>query len=221
MLYLRVRGWIWEQYAEAEPKKLTGKFLTDFYNSFSFSLEQFLTLQGHPVAACSSEDVRPAQRDYDSARKHVTLVEVASSPYSKLALRGRQGFQLSFQLWRELSIVSATEIVLHFHLCLLKQKGYRLCKGWDAALHALYPEGKGCAGFANLSLSCQVQTVFAVAQAEWWESREHQKLPQALETSVQETETVVHYSQGNISNFLKDLPHNGINGIYSSPQHTL
>ncbi|XP_074887099.1 uncharacterized protein LOC142032363 [Buteo buteo] len=43
--------------------------------------EEFLTLRGHPVAACSSEDIRPAQRDSDSAPKRLTLVGIASSSY--------------------------------------------------------------------------------------------------------------------------------------------
>ncbi|KAM9653754.1 uncharacterized protein ACIBXB_010534 [Morphnus guianensis] len=43
--------------------------------------EEFLTLRGHPVAACSSEDTRPAQRDSDSAPKRLTLVGIASSSY--------------------------------------------------------------------------------------------------------------------------------------------
>ncbi|XP_049684267.1 uncharacterized protein LOC126050445 [Accipiter gentilis] len=76
----------------------------------------FLTLRGHPVAACSSEDIRPAQRDSDSAPKRLTLVGIASSSCgalslccSKFVLQGPQGFQLSFQFRRELSIFSATE----------------------------------------------------------------------------------------------------------------
>ncbi|XP_040984333.1 translation initiation factor IF-2-like [Aquila chrysaetos chrysaetos] len=43
--------------------------------------EEFLTLRGHPVAACSSEDIRPVQRDSDSAPKRLTLVGIASSSY--------------------------------------------------------------------------------------------------------------------------------------------
>lgn len=91
-----------------------------FLICFLSALEQFLTLRGHPVAACSSEDIRPAQRDSDSAPKRLTLVGIASSSYgavslccSKFVLQGPQGFQLSFQFQRELSIFSATEIALH------------------------------------------------------------------------------------------------------------
>lgn len=154
-----------------------------FLICFLSALEQFLTLRGHPVAACSSEDIRPAQRDSDSAPKRLTLVGIASSSCgalslccSKFVLQGPQGFQLSFQFRRELSIFSATETaqLYIFTFVFSKEKATnRLHKGWDAPFHTTFciRGGKGCVDFGNLPLPCQVQAVLAVVRAEQWENQ--------------------------------------------------
>lgn len=148
VLYLRARGWIWEWCPDTEPKKLYWQASERFFNLFSFCSGAVsyppwpscgsLQLWGYPPSSAR-------QWITVSAPKCLTLVGIASSSCgalslccSKFVLQGPQGFQLSFQFRREVSILLATVIaqLYIFTFVFSKEKATnRLHKGWDAPFH--------------------------------------------------------------------------------------